>query len=54
MNNQKKFDYIIVPEYNLLTIFYYDFGFLDIELDDLDELIEFLQKIKKKRRKNEY
>jgi len=46
---KNKFNYIIIPEYNLLTIFYYDFGFLDIELDDLDELIELLWKIKKRK-----
>jgi len=50
---KNKFNYIIIPEYNLLTISYYDFGFLDIELDDLDELIELLQKIKKEKEKKD-
>jgi len=48
----KKFSYEIMPQYGLLSIFYYDFASLDIELDDLDELIKLLQKIKEEIEKN--
>ena len=52
--NNRKFNYEILDlgDLKILSLYYGDFAAIDIDMGDLDELIELLKEIKK-RRKNE-